>query len=617
MLYLNKITIICLFFLYAVGLNAQSISRVEPANWWTGMKWNTVTLLVYGKDLGDVQPTVAYKGVRLVKTQRVTNPNYLFVSLQIAPTAAPGTVKINFKKGAKTVLTQDFPLLAREKGSATRPSFTQKDAILLVVPDRFANGDPANDNTPGSLEAANRTDESGRHGGDIQGLMDHLDYIQALGFTQIWNTPLLENNMPRYSYHGYAATDFYKIDPRFGSNELFKTFVQEARKRNIGVIWDVVLNHCGLEYYFVQDPPSKDWLNVPDTRSRTNHLKSTLLDPYAAEQDKLEYNDGWFDTSMPDLNQKNPLLATYLIQNTIWWIEYAGLSGFREDTYSYADKGFLAKWSKTITDEYPNFNIVGEEMTTTVPLSAYWQKGKINPDGYKSYLPSLMDFALTENNVKSLTTGNGWFSTWREVYQGIAQDYQYPRPDNLLIFPDNHDLDRYYSRLNQDFDQWKLGMALFMTMRGIPQFFYGTELLMTNEKSGNDGLRRGDFYGGWPGDTKNARTGAGLSERERAAQQYFSRLLNWRKTATAVHSGKLKHYAPQRDDAYVYFRYTNTAKIMVILNKNADKITLDMARFQEMAPASFTAKEIIGGTTVTVNGTLEVAPKTAMILELE
>lgn len=320
---------------------------------------------------------------------------------------------------------------------------------------------------------------------------------------------------------------------------------------------------------------------------------------------------------MPDLNQKNPLLANFLIQNTIWWVEYAGLSGFREDTYSDADKDFLARWTKTIMDEYPHFNIAGEEMTNVVELSAYWQKGKINADGYQSYLPSLMDFSLNDNLVKSLSSYNNWFSTWRKTYQSIGQDFHYADPQNLLIFPDNHDIDRFYSRLNKDFESWKLGIALYMTMRGIPQFFYGTELLFTNEKSGNDGLRRGDFYGGWEGDSKNSMTGKGLSETEKEAQKYFAHLLNWRKNKTVIHTGNLKHYAPGKNDVNVYFRFNGKEKIMVCLNKSRETVTLDMEAYKDMVPKNFKARDIITYRQIPVNNTLEINSRTALILEIE
>lgn len=392
--------------------------------------------------------------------------------------------------------------------------------------------------------------------------------------------------------------------------------VDEANKRNIGIIWDVVLNHCGTEYYFIKDLPAKDWVNYSETHTRSNFLKTTITDPYATEIDKREYVDGWFDNHMADLNQRNPLLAKYLIQNSIWWIEYAGLSGFRADTYSYSDKTFLATWAKTILEEYPKFNIVGEEMTREIAQTAYWQKDKQNFDGYKSYLPTLMDFSLNDNIVSSLTKPDEWFSTWRDTYQSVAQDYQFPHPDNQLIFPDNHDLDRFYTRLNKNFDNWKLGIAMYMTMRGIPQFFYGTEVLMTNEKLGSDGQRRGDFYGGWKNDVKNAETGKGLTDTEEAAKTYFSKLLNWRKTNSAITNGKFIHYAPQKNDVYIYFRYNDKQKVMVLLNKNSDSVTLDMNRYSQMIANKFKAKEIISNKELVVEDSLTIPGKTAMILEI-
>lgn len=596
---------------------SQSISRIEPENWWINMKWNTVTLLVYGKNIQDLDFSTTYSGITVKNIQKVENPNYLFISILIAPETKAGVMNMDFKKGNKTVITKKFPLLARESNSKNRSSFDQKDTILLIVPDRFSNGSTANDNTVNTIEKANRELEGGRHGGDIQGIINHLDYIQSLGFTQIWNTPLVENDMENYSYHGYAATDYYKIDPRFGSNQDFKKLVVEARKRGIGIIWDVVLNHCGSNYYFVKDLPSKDWLNYSDTQKRTNHIKATLTDRYASEIDKNNYVNGWFDVTMPDLNQKNPLVASYLIQNTIWWIEYAGLSGFREDTFSYSDKDFLADWTRIIQEEYPNFNIVGEEMNTKIDMTSYWQKDKINLDGYKCYLPTLMDFSLTENIIKAFSETSPWFSTWREVYQSVAQDYLFPHPDNQLIFPDNHDLDRFYSRLNKNFNHWKQGIVLFLTMRGIPQFYYGTELLMTNEKVGNDGQRRADFYGGWLNDTKIATTQFGLTDDEKQAQTFFSKISNWRKNNSVIHTGKFKHFVPQTNDVYVYFRYTDKKKIMIILNKNTNAVPLDLAQYSEMIAEKFTAFDIISNTNITVVKTLEIPPLTSMILEIE
>ena len=609
--------ILILLFVFPFLSLAQTISRIEPSNWWVGMKLNTITLLVYGKEIQSLQPSIKYDGVKILKTEKVENPNYLFVTIKINPQTIAGNVKLDFKKGNTTVITKDFPLLARQTNSANRDSYTQKDAIYLIVPDRFSNGDIENDVIPTLNEnVVDRKGDDKRHGGDIQGIINHLDYIKSLGFTQIWCTPLTENDEPLYSYHGYAATDFYKIDPRFGTNQQFKQLVEEAKERNIGIIWDIVLNHCGSEYYFIKDLPTKSWVNFPETHTQSNFLKTTITDIYATEIDKKEYTDGWFDRHMADLNQRNPLMVKYLIQNTIWWIEYAGLSGLRADTYSYSDKEFLAAWTKTILDEYPNFNIVGEEMSRIVAQTSYWQKGKQNFDGYKSYLPTLMDFLLNDNIVSSLTRSNDWFSTWRDTYQGIAQDYQFPHPENQLIFPDNHDLDRFYSRLNNDFDKWKLGIAMYMTMRGIPQFFYGTEVLMTNEKVGSDGQRRSDFYGGWKNDLKNAVTEKGLTGTEKDAKKYFSKLLNWRKSNSAITNGHFKHYAPQKNDVYIYFRYNKEQKVMVLLNKNSENVTLDMNRYSEMISNKFKAKDIITDKELDVKNTLTISGKTAMILEI-
>lgn len=609
--------ILILLFVFPFLSLAQTISRIEPSNWWVGMKLNTITLLVYGKEIQSLQPSIKYDGVKILKTEKVENPNYLFVTIKINPQTIAGNVKLDFKKGNTTVITKDFPLLARQTNSANRDSYTQKDAIYLIVPDRFSNGDIENDVIPTLNEnVVDRKGDDKRHGGDIQGIINHLDYIKSLGFTQIWCTPLTENDEPLYSYHGYAATDFYKIDPRFGTNQQFKQLVEEAKERNIGIIWDIVLNHCGSEYYFIKDLPTKSWVNFPETHTQSNFLKTTITDIYATEIDKKEYTDGWFDRHMADLNQRNPLMVKYLIQNTIWWIEYAGLSGLRADTYSYSDKEFLAAWTKAILDEYPNFNIVGEEMSRIVAQTSYWQKDKLNFDGYKSYLPTLMDFLLNDNIVSSLTRSNDWFSTWRDTYQGIAQDYQFPHPENQLIFPDNHDLDRFYSRLNNNFDKWKLGIAMYMTMRGIPQFFYGTEVLMTNEKVGSDGQRRSDFYGGWKNDLKNAVTEKGLTGTEKDAKKYFSKLLNWRKSNSAITNGHFKHYAPQKNDVYIYFRYNKEQKVMVLLNKNSENVTLDMNRYSEMISNKFKAKDIITDKELDVKNTLTISGKTAMILEI-
>jgi len=603
------------FLLTSLAVFSQ-ISRVEPASWWVGMKYNEPTLLIYGKNISDWLPTISYKGVKVVKTDTLKNKNYLFLTLRIDDDAKPGIVKIYFEKGKKVVAIKDFVVSARDKNSANRASFSTKDAFCLIFPDRFSNGDTTNDVVPGMNEISiDRNGENSRHGGDIQGIINHLDYIAALGYTQIWNTPLTENNEPGYSYHGYATTDFYKIDPRFGTNELFKEMVAESRKKGMGVVWDVVLNHCGAEYYFIKDMPSDDWVNFRETKTRTNHVKYTVTDIYASTVDKKEYSGGWFDSQMADLNQRNPFVAKFLIENSLWWIEYAGLSGLRVDTYSYSDKDFLATWTKTILDEYPNMNIVGEENTSDAALTSYWQTGKKNTDNYQCYLPSLMDFSLTHGTVKSLTESSSNLSSWNYVYESVAHDFLFPHPFNQMIFPDNHDIDRFYSRIGKNYPLWKLGIALFMTMRGYPQFFYGTEMLMTNEKAGSDGQRRGDFYGGWANDTKNAFTGKGLSTDELDAQKYFSKLLNWRKNCQVFSNGWMTHYVP-RNNVYVYFRYNERQTIMVVLNSNATDQVLDPERYRENIQDKNYGVDVISSEKYNLTSSMTIPKLTALVLEL-
>lgn len=597
-------------------ISAQTVQRIDPANWWVGMKYNTLTLMVYGDSIGHLSPSVSHTGVTLIETITVENPNYLFIKVEISNDATPGDVTINFANNNTTVTSKIFPLFSREPGSADRKGFDASDVTLLIMPDRFANGDPTNDSAPDMMEGPNRDYLGGRYGGDLQGIIDRLDYIRSMGYTQIWNTPAIENNMARYSYHGYSATDFYRIDPRLGTNELFRELVREARKRDIGLIWDVVLNHSGSEHFFIKDLPSSDWVNNPDKTVLTNHLKTTLLDPYASELDRKAYTDGWFVTSMPDLNQRNPLMAAYLTQNTIWWAEYAGLSGFRVDTYSYADKEFLTEWTKAIMDEYPNFNIVGEEWTNLPQITSYWQRGKQNPDGYISYLPSIMDFALGENVTSALNGEMSWASTWKDVYESLAMDFHFPDPHNLVIFPDNHDMDRFFTQIEGNFDHWKLGIALYATMRGIPQFLYGNEILMSNTIKGNHGDIREEFPGGWSDHSADATTGKGLSHQKLEAQQYFAKLMNWRRDKLVIHSGNLLHFGPQRDDVYVYFRYNKNELMMIALNKNDEVVTLDLKRYAEILPQSFEANEVVSGRTIRAEGTISIPAKTPFILEI-
>lgn len=608
-----------LWFAMILSLGAygfeHKVERLEPAFWWAGMQHNKLELLIYGENVSELTPKIKYAGVKISKVSRTDNPNYLFIELTLKSNVKPGRFNIQFDFGKETVVSYPYNLLAREQGSAERKGFSSSDAIYLITPDRFANGKPANDFVVGLYEQPDRANPSGRHGGDIAGMVQHIDYIAAMGFTQIWPNPLLENNQPKYSYHGYAITDLYQIDARFGSNEDYKNFVAIAKSKHVGVIQDVILNHIGSEHWWMKDLPSPDWLNSTGEYVETNHARTTIHDSYAATVDRQVFTDGWFVSTMPDLNQRNSHLANYLIQNTLWWIEYAGLSGIRTDTYSYPDKQFLTEWSRRVMAEYPNFNIVGEEWSDNPAVVAYWQRGKKNHDGYISYTPSMMDFPLREALLTGLSEGNVWHGGLFKSYEMLANDFQYSDPNNLVIFEGNHDTARIFSLLDENYDLFKLAMVYTATMRGIPQFFYGTEVLMKSPKQRDDGVVRSDFPGGWLNDKVNAFTGEGLTPQQSNAQAWLKNLLNWRKQATTIHTGKLLHFAPQ-EGVYVYFRYDEHQTIMIVLNAGDQLVDLPLNRFNEIMKDSVQAKNVLEGGLVPLIKTLELQPGGALILEL-
>jgi len=603
--------------------STYDIQHVEPSSWWIGMKHPELQLMVHGKNISELTPHIDYRGVSIRQIQRSDNPNYLFIDLHIAANSIAGTINIIFKRGEKTVLTQKFSLENRSPHSASRAGFTPGDAIYLVVPDRFANGDRNNDSHSNYSDKLARDVAGGRHGGDIQGMQQHLNYIANMGFTMLWPTPLMENAMPVNSYHGYAATDFYKIDPRFGSNASYKELVASAKQKGVGMIQDIVLNHIGSNHWWMKDLPRSDWLNFPKKYTETNHIRSTLQDIHASQIDKQKFADGWFVKTMPDMNQRNPFLANYLIQNTLWWIEYADLSGLRVDTYSYSDKDFLARWSQTITDEYPNLNIVGEEWSMNPSIVAYWQRNgekKQNHDGYRSSMPSMMDFSVYQALHTSLVGEHGKPADMMTMYDAIANDFIYPQPDKLTIFEGNHDTPRIFSALNQDIALNKLAMVMLATLRGTPQMFYGAEILMTSPTQRDDGKVRGDFPGGWAGDKINAFTAENLSVTQKDMQDFVRKLFNWRKTETAIHQGKLTHFIPE-NNCYVYFRVFNNGKderkVMVIINRNEQSTELDLQRFQEVIKDTKTAREVMSGQLISLKEKLKINAKTALILELK
>jgi glycosidase len=595
-------------FLTSAGVHAASapapIDHMDPPFWWTGMHDHRLQLMVHGPAIADLEPAIAYPGVRIAAVTRVANRNYLFIDLDIAPDAQPGNVAIDFRGAHPT--RHIYPLLARASGSAGRKGFGKGDAIYQLMPDRFANGDTHNDSVPALADKFDRKLGHGRHGGDIQGIIDHLDYIAGMGFTQLWPTPLVENDMPAASYHGYAATDHYRIDPRYGSNEDYVRLSNEAKKHGIGVIQDVVLSHIGLNHWWMKDLPTPDWINHNDGRFvATMHHRTAVQDPYAAQEDASNFTTGWFSPGMPDMNQTNPFVANYLIQNSIWWIEYAGLSGLRIDTFGYSDGAFLAQYTHRLLAEYPHLNMVGEEWSKLPPVVAHWQRAPTS-------MPSLMDFPLTEAMRTALADKNNR-NTFNDVYETLSLDYLYPDASNLVLFEGNHDMARLYSVVGEDFARWKMDLAFVMTMPRIPHFYTGDEILMTSTTDRrDDSSYRRDFPGGWAGDKVNAFTGAGLTPRQREAQDFVKKLVNWRKSADVVHHGKLMQYGPE-NNTWVYFRYDAHHKVMVAFNASDKDAVLPVARFHEMLSG------VAGGTDVLTGRRFDLAreirlPATSVVI---
>ncbi len=593
-----------------------AITRIEPANWWVGMQYNQIQILVYGHEINNLNPEFSGKGIEINKVIKVPNPNYLFIDVTIKPNAEPGIRQLIFKNNGQVVESYDYPLLAREKKAEDYIGFNSSDVIYLITPDRFANGNAENDNQSFLKEKTDRKFHGGRHGGDIAGIDQNLDYIKDMGFTCVWINPLLENDMPKFSYHGYSTTDFYKVDARYGSNEEYKALVKNAHKKGMKVIMDMIANHCGSEHWWMTDLPMQDWINQWPEYTETSHRKITVVDPYASQRDKDVYLKGWFVPTMPDLNQENEFLAKYLIQNSIWWVEYLDLNGIRMDTYSYSDATFLTNWTKAIMTEYPNFNIVGEEWFNKPTFVSYWQVDKKNDDGYVSYLKTLCDFPMEFTLVSALNSKEGFASGLIEIYELLGHDYLYAHPENMLTFPDNHDMSRIYTQLNEDDELFKMAITFIATTRGIPMYYYGTEILMSNPNSGEHGIIRSDFPGGWSNDKINGFTGNGLTDKQLEAQNYMKKLLKWRQTSNAVKNGKLMHFEVH-DGVYVYFRYTDSEKVMIVMNKNEGKTTLPLAEYAEMLKDAKSGKDPLNKKKYDLTQPIKVEGKSVTIIEID
>ncbi|MFY8011160.1 MAG: glycoside hydrolase family 13 protein [Saprospiraceae bacterium] len=606
-------------FLFILGVHLQisgsnpalTIDHIEPSFWWAGMKNKDLQIMVHAKDIAYLRPKINSPGIRLVNVIQTSNRNYLFLNLEIQPTVKPQTFSIDFLKDEKVVFSHPYTLKERKENSAARQGFSTADVLYLITPDRFANGDPSNDNHPDMREKSNRSFKGGRHGGDIAGIIKNLDYIKSTGFSAIWLNPVLENNQTEYSYHGYSITDFYKVDPRFGSNDSYLDLVKNCHEKGLKVIMDMIVNHCGSFHWWMNDLPDTDWINFDNKFVNTTHQRAVIQDVHVSEYDKKMFTDGWFVETMPDLNQKNKLLATYLIQNAIWWIEYADIDGIRMDTYPYPDKDFMSDWTCAVMSEYPGFNIVGEEWSENPAIVAHWLKGKVNPNGYSSCLPGAMDFPIQGALRKSLTNNN-----WYPLYETLSMDFLYPDANSLVVFPDNHDMSRLYSQVNENLELFNLGLTYMLTTRGTPQIYYGTEILMSNPGTDDHGVIRSDFPGGWQGDLKNGFSNIGLLSKQIETKNHIQKLLKWREKKGVIHHGKMMHFVPE-NNIYVYFRYDNDEKVMVVLSLNKKDVSLDLKRFREMLPSSFKATEIISGTNMDLSDSLIVPAYKSLILSLK
>ncbi len=609
----KSILSILLLFATIVAYNQISINKVDPPFWWADMKNPNLQLLVNGNNISETNVMIKQKGFSLKKLTRLGN-NYLILDLNIG-NAKPGQFLIEFMKDGKLVTALNYELKVRKPNSGERGSFNTSDVIYLIMPDRFANGNPENDNMPGMLEKADRNNPHGRHGGDIEGITNNLDYLQKMGVTTIWHTPLLENNMPAYSYHGYAITDFYKIDPRFGTNQSYRNMVAEAHDKSLKVVMDMVFNHFGTGHAWMQDLPEKDWVNQWSEFTRSNYRGGVITDPYRSQYDETKMANGWFDVTMADLNQKNPYVAQYLIQNSIWWVEYADLDGIRQDTYPYPDKEFMARWMQELRFEYPNLNVVGEAWINYVPQISYWLENNHNTDGYNSALTNVFDFPLMMALQKALTEGEGWDTGLARLYELLSQDFLYSDPSKVVTFADNHDIERIYQVIKTPANI-KMAMGFLATTRGIPLIYYGTEALSDRGSLEGDPGKRKDFPGGWKGDTINFFTQKNLSADQTEVYSFMVKLLNWRKNCTTVQQGKLTHYIPE-DGIYVYFRTLGEKVVMVLMNNAETQKTINTTRFAENMIGFRTGFNIINQSQLTDLKQITIEGKSILILELK
>lgn len=612
-----------LLLLSAVALSfhtyaAMNVNKIDPPFWYAGMNNPELQLMVYGENIGDASVSVNYPGISLSSTVKLESNNYLLVYLHIDATAQPGTFPITFTQGKKKII-KEYELKARNKKGCEHTGFDASDALYLLMPDRFANGNPDNDRIEGMAEyKVDRNDPNARHGGDLAGIEQHLDYFSDLGITALWFTPVLENNMEGGSYHGYATTDYYKVDPRFGTNEEYRTLISKAHSRDIKVVMDMIFNHCGVEHPWIKDMPSKDWFNYPDYQNnfvQTSFKLTPHVDPYTSNYDFTQMNDGWFVSAMPDLNQRNPHVYKYLLQNSLWWIEYADIDGIRMDTYPYADYEAMSNWMKELNEAYPNYNVVGETWVTEPAYTAWWQKDSKLSAPLNSNLKTVMDFSFYEkiNQAKGEETTE-WVTGLNCIYNNFVYDFLYADPASVLAFYENHDTDRFLGE-GQNLDQLKQAVTLLLTTRRIPQLYYGTEVMMNGVKSQSDGYVRKDFPGGWNDDKENAFTAAGRTPIQNECYNFYRTLLNWRKDNGVISKGKMIQFMPQQG-VYAYARQHEGKTVVVFLNGTDKEVTLPLKFYAEVLQNKVEGKDIISGQTIQLKEELPMAARQSMVIEL-
>lgn len=603
------------FLGFSKAAPVTEIDRIAPNFWWSGMKNPELQIMLYGKNIATSAVSVTGKNIVLKETVRQDSPNYLFLYLDLTDAPAQ-TFNIVLTQGKKKTAVP-YELKQRVRKGSDIQGFTSEDVLYLIMPDRFANGNPGNDIVEGMLEKKiDRNDPFARHGGDLAGIANHLDYIADLGVTAIWLNPTQENDMPDGSYHGYAITDYYQIDRRFGTNEEFKTLVDQAHSKGLKVVMDMIFNHCGSENYLFRDKPSKEWFNFHSEYVQTSFKTASVMDVHASQYEKKIATDGWFTQVMPDLNQRNRHVARYLIQSSIWWIEYAGINGIRQDTHPYADYDFMSQWCKEVLDEYPYFNIVGETWLNSNVLVSYWQKDSKLAAPKNSNLPTVMDFPLQGlmNQAFDEETTE-WAGGLYKLYDYQTQDLVYANPMNLLTFLDNHDTSRFATtdEKAENLTRYKQAITFLLTTRGIPQIYYGTEILMTGDKGKGDGDLRKDFPGGWQDDTTENFTANGRTAMQNEAFDFTRKLLNWRKGNEVLGKGTLKHYSIQ-NGTYVYERKYNGRSVVVMMNGTGQAQTLNLTPYREILPQA-EAKDFLSGRTVTLGETLELQPREILLLE--